>query len=117
MIEIKHDNNKVKKLFDNNYKKMIPKVGLDLTKTIKKRISQIKASSSFYAYLQTKIGKPERLSGADDNKYSIHLSANYRLIVQPITTGFDREDLLKCDSIYVKGVVDYHGDKENWIFP
>lgn len=117
MIEIKHNNNKVEKLFNDNYKKLLPKVGLELTRTIKKRINQIKSSSSFYAYLQMNIGKPERLSGANNDKYSIHLSANYRLIVQPITTGFDKEDLLKCDSIYVKGVVDYHGDKENWIFP
>lgn len=117
MIEIKYDSNKVKKLFDDNHKKMISKVGFDLTKSIKKRISQIKASSSFYAFLQMGIGKPERMSGVDDNMYSIHVTANYRLIVQPITRGFDKDNLQKCDSIYVKGVVDYHGDKKNWIIP
>lgn len=118
MIEIKFNNKKVEKLFDGfKYSKMLNKIGPNLTRNIKKRIEQISASSSFYAYLDTKLGKPERLSGKDSNEYSIHITANYRLIVEPITKGFEKDDLLNCDSVYVKGVVDYHGDKENWIFP
>lgn len=118
MIDVDFTNQKLRKLFDmptyNNLKK---KIGLELTKPVKLRIQQIKASSSFYKYIETRLGRPERLSGVDDDKYSVVLTGNYRLIVKPITEGYDKESLLNCDRVIIEGVVDYHGDKYNWIIP
>ncbi len=118
MIDIKPANQKVGKYFnDPDYKDLRKKIGLEFTRTTKKRIAQIKSSSNFYIYLQTGLGKPERLSGADSDKFSIHISGNVRLIVRPLTEGYDKEDLMKCESIFIEGVVDYHGDKNNWLIP
>lgn len=118
MIDIKPANQKVGKFFDDpNYKDLQKKIGLDFTRTAKKRILQIKSSPCFYKYLEYGIGKPERLSGTDSDKFSIRISDNYRLVVRPLTEGYDKESLMKCDSIIIEGVVDYHGDKYNWLIP
>ena len=118
MIDINPANKRVGKYFDDpDYKNLRKKIGLKLTRTTKMRIVQIRSSSSFYKYLQTGLGKPERLSGTDSDKFSIHISGNVRLIVRPLTEGYDKEDLMKCESIIIEGVVDYHGDKYNWLIP
>ena len=115
MIDIKPANQKVGKYFDDpNYKELQKKIGFDFTRTTKKRINQIKSSSCFYNYLETRLGKPERLSETDSDKYSIRISDNYRLVVRPLTEGYDKESLLKCDSVVIEGVVDYHGGKKSW---
>ena len=51
--------------------------------------------------------------------YSLRVSANYRLIVRPITDDLSIEKLKECDTVIVKGVTDYHGknNKHNWIIP
>ena len=118
MIDIDFANQKIRKLFDlPTYNKLQKKIGFKLTKPIKLRILQIKAFSSFFSYFEAGLGKPERLSGVNDDKYSIVLTGNYRLIVKPVTEGYDKESLLKCESIIIEGVVDYHGDKYNWLIP
>lgn len=118
MIDIIPANQKVGKHFDDpDYKNLLKKIGLEFTRATKRRIKQIKSFSCFYKYYESKLGKPERMSGTDSDKYSIHISGNYRLIVKPLTEGYDKESLMKCESIIIEGVVDYHGDKNNWLIP
>mgnify|MGYP007016528559 FL=1 len=51
--------------------------------------------------------------------HSLRLTANYRLIIAPNTNDRSVEGLRICDTIIIKGVMDYHGKgaKNNWIIP
>lgn len=94
-------------------------IGAELTKAVKKRYNQIVAFSSFSALQQSGIGKMESLEGNRKESYSLHVSANYRLIVKPKAKDRSAETLKKCDTLIIEGVTDYHGKgtKYNWIIP
>ena len=97
---------------------MQKKVGLPLAAMIKKRKNQLKASTTFAAYLQTGLGKPHSLSGSKFyNCYGVSLSANMRLIIQPSADDTSPESLSVCDTVIIKGVVEYHGSKDEWLIP
>jgi len=110
-----HDN-KVKKILDDP-KKIIKKIGSDRTKMLKKRFNQLRATNNFKEYLDIGIGKPHPLTCNLNNLYGIHLDANYRLVVQPITESFDDDSLRKCKTIDIKGVLEYHDGKCEWLIP
>ncbi|MCQ2978395.1 MAG: type II toxin-antitoxin system RelE/ParE family toxin [Clostridia bacterium] len=101
---------KVKKLFEDP-RKLQKAIGLDLARKTIRIINMLKAIDDFKQYINdVRIGKPHELEG-DLNKYfSISVSANYRLIVKPLKDGKD-------EKIFVKGVLDYHGGKNEWIVP
>ena len=82
-------------------------------------MSKIIAFSSFSTLLESRIGKTEPLSGDREGEYSLRITANYRLIVAPDTSDRSVEGLRCCDTIIIKGVMDYHGKgtKNNWIIP
>ena len=98
---------------------MIRAIGAELTKAVKKRYNQIISFSSFSALQQSKIGKMESLDGDRKGSYSLTVSANYRLIVRPVSKDQSAEELKKCDTLIIEGVIDYHGKgaKFNWIIP
>ncbi len=113
-IEIKDKN--LSKIL-NNPQKLIKKVGLERAKQVKKRLNELKAVNNFKQYLDYNIGKPHRLEGDLNSFYSIRLNKNYRLIIEPMTASLDNKSLLSCDKINIKGVMDYHGGKYEWIIP
>lgn len=94
-------------------------IGAEMTKMVKKRYNQIVAFSSFGALQASGIGKLEALDGDLKGSYSLHLTANYRLIIKPKSRDRSAEALRKCDTIIIEGVIDYHGKgkKHNWIIP
>ncbi len=94
-------------------------IGVDLTKSVKKRYNQIISFSSFSALQLSGIGKMESLKGNRKGSYSLWVSANYRLIVKPKSKDRSTENLKKCDTLIIEGVIDYHGKgtKYNWIIP
>ena len=47
----------------------------------------------------------------------ISIIANYRIVVEPLDTELDIESLKNCKILNVKGVLDYHGGKNEWIIP
>jgi hypothetical protein len=49
--------------------------------------------------------------------YAISITANYRIVVEPLDTELDIESLKSCKILNVKGVLDYHGGKNEWIIP
>ncbi len=122
---VEYENSKVQELFidlnvvQNSKNLMKKEIGLEMTKAIKRKYNQIIAFSSFSALLESRIGKMEPLSGDKEGDYSLHLSANYRLIVAPNSRDRSVEGLRNCDTIIIKGVLDYHGrgTKNNWIIP
>ncbi len=96
---------------------MQKRIGFDLTRAVKKRYNEIRACASFYEILQNGIGKVEALSGNFKGLYSIRLSANFRLIIYPKSKDLTKSSLEKCDTVIVKGVIDYHGNRINWLIP
>lgn len=108
---------KVQKILGDN-KLLQRKVGLEIGKKTKQRLEQLEASDNFSMYLtELRFGKPHLLDGNLSNCYSISVSANYRLIVEPIGTKLDIESLKDCKEINIKGVLDYHDGKNEWIIP
>ena len=123
-MEITFDDSKLEILFfdmfdvKNSKNLMQRKVGKELSVNIKKRINQLKASTTFASYIITGLGKPHILSGNKlKNCYGISLTGNYRLIIKPKVTDVRAETLATCDTIIVKGVIDYHGSNEEWLIP
>ena len=122
---VEYEDSKVKRIFEdmndvqNSKNLMIKEIGLEMTKAVKKKYNQMIAFSSFSSLLESKIGKIESLKGDKNGSYSLRLTANYRLIVAPSTDNRSVERLRICDTIIIRGVMDYHGQgaKNNWIIP
>lgn len=117
MLQLEYQNEKVRKILCDA-KTLQRKVGLELGKKIKQRMNQLEAAENFNQYL-TKIalGKPHSLEGDLDKCFGISINANYRMIVEPLETELDMESLKKCKILNIKGVLDYHGGKNEWIIP
>jgi len=98
---------------------MIKKIGPELTKSVKKRYDQLKASNNFAIYLTTGLGKPEPLVVDKYGLYEVRITANWRLIIEPVSVDLSPESLAICDTIKIKGVMDYHGkgSNNNWLIP
>ena len=90
-------------------KLLTAKIGLSMAKTVKQRYNQIEACENFKEYMNTGLGIPHPLSNKLKDYYAIRITGNYRLIVRP--------ESLSSDKIIIKGVLDYHGDKNEWIIP
>ncbi len=109
-------NPKVEKIINDN-DKLIKKVGLELAKKIRLRINQMKAAPNFKAYLDYGIGKPHPLTGDLNDLFGVSLTQNVRLVIEPLIEKRDNESLAVCKNINIKGVMDYHGDKKEWLIP
>ena len=116
-MQFKYDNLKVEKIITDT-KVLQKKVGLEIGKSIKKRLNHLEAADNFNEYL-TKIGlgNPHPLSGSLGGCYSISVTANYRLVVEPESNSLDMESLKVCKNIIIKGVLEYHDGKNEWIIP
>ena len=88
-----------------------------MAKMVKKRMNEMKAAPDFKKYLDYGLGRPHPLSGDLDNLYGISLNKNYRLIVEPLTESLDNNGLKECNIVNIKGVVDYHEGKQEWLIP
>lgn len=104
--------------YDKNVQKILEdpkllqgKIGLEIGKNVKRRLNQLEATESFYYYLNyVKFGNPHPLHGNMEGCYALSVTPNYRLIVEPTSNNKDKK-------IYIKGVVDYHDGKYEWIIP
>lgn len=116
-MQFKYQDEKVRKILCDA-KTLQRKVGLEIGRKIKQRINQLEAADNFNEYL-TKIGlgKPHTLEGNLDKCYGISITANYRIVVEPLETELDLESLKNCKVLNIKGVLDYHGGKNEWIIP
>ncbi len=124
-MNVEFEDRRVLELFDDlndisgSKRLMQKKIGAELTRAVKKKYNQIVAFSSFYSLFQSGIGRIEPLSGNLKGMYSMTVSANYRLILRPLSVDLSPEKLKTCDRLVIEGVVDYHGkgSKNNWIIP
>lgn len=112
-MKIIYANNRVEKFF-TDYSKMQKKLPFEWVRSIKKLMDRLVAADNFGIFLSLGLGKPEQLSGYEQITYSLHVTANVRLIIELNAA----EDTVKiCEEIKVEGVVDYHGEKNNWYIP
>ena len=113
---VEYESESVRIIF-NDFEMIKKEIGKDRARATKKRIDQLKASDNFSIYLTTGLGKPhpsyENLKGY----YGITITGNIILIVKPDVESLDPEALKECDTVIVKGVMDYHGKKNEWIIP
>ena len=112
-MKITYANKKVEKFF-TDYSKMKKKLPFEWVRSIKKLMDQLKAADNFGTFLSLRLGRPERLSGYKRITYSLHISANVRLIIE---LNAAEDEVKICEEIEVEGVSDYHGDKNNWYIP
>ena len=111
-MQVKFDK-KVEKYFeDQSFRLLQGKLGKEISRSVKKRIEALRASNNLSIFLTVGLGKPHPLVGDLEGYYSVNVSPNYRLI---FTVNSDEPNL--CDLVIVKGVVDYHDGKNNWIIP
>lgn len=115
-LNLKYEKSSVEKYFEN-FDLMSKEKGKDLTRAVKKRYDQLKAAANFSIYLKTGLGKPHPLYENLKGCYGISVNGNIRLIVRPDVEGLDPDSLKRCDTVIIKGVMDYHGKKHEWIIP
>lgn len=124
-MHIEYEESKVKELFEDlvliqSSRNLMRKlIGPELTKAVKKRYDQLKAASNFSIYLSTGLGKPHLLTGNMSALYGVFVTANWRLVIKPVSVDSRAESFKDCDTIIIKGVVDYHGkgSNNNWLIP
>lgn len=112
-MKITYLNSKVEMYF-TNYTKMQKSLPADWVRTIKKHMDRLAAAECFGDFLKLGLGKPEQLTGYKNIRYSLRVSANVRLIIEP---NASQDTVMICEEIEVEGVCDYHGSKENWYIP
>lgn len=112
-MNITYANKKVEKCF-SDYSVMQKKIGLELTRGVKKQMDRLIAAENFGVFLALGLGHPEQLTGYQNIRYSIRVSANARLIIELNAT---QDTLMICSEVEIEGVNDYHGDKDNWYIP
>lgn len=111
------NNDDVQKIIENPTK-LKRKIGLELGKMLKRRLNILEATDNFNEYLlKVGLGKPHPLTGNLDNCYGIFISKNYRLVVEPMIKNMDMESLKECKVLNIKGVLEYHDGKNEWIIP
>lgn len=115
-LNLKYEKSSVEKYFEN-FDLMSKEKGKDLTRAVKKRYDQLKAAANFSIYLKTGLGKPHPLYENLKGCYGISVNGNIRLIVRPDVEGLDPDSLKRCDTVIIKGVMDYHGKKHEWLIP
>ena len=113
-MQIEYERDSVEKYF-KNFNLMIKKCGHERTRSIKRRFDQLKAATTFSKYLETGLGRPHQLLENLKGCYAVSVTGNIRLIIRPDSESIDLKLLNECDTVIIKGVLDYHGTKNEWI--
>lgn len=113
---ILYETKQVHKIF-NDFDLMKKEIGNERTRATKNRLNQLKASMNFSIYLTTGLGNPHPLFENLKGYYGITIAGNVRLIVKPDSESLDPEALKGYDTVFIKGVMDYHGKKNKWLIP
>lgn len=112
-MKINYANAKVKKAF-SDLEKMKKKLSAEWVRTIKKHLNNMEAAENFGIFLSLGLGHPEQLTGYSTPTFSIRITPNVRMIIE---VKAEQSEIMNCNEVEVKGVCDYHGDKENWYIP
>ena len=112
-MRITYANSKVEKYF-SDFNRLRSALPADWVRTIKKHLDRLEAADCFGDFLKLGLGRPEQLTDYEQIRYSLRVSANARLIIEPNAT---QDTIMICDEIEIEGVSDYYGSKENWYIP
>lgn len=116
-MQFEYQDEKVRKILCDA-KVLQRKVGLEIGRKVKRRMNELESADNFNLYLtQVGLGKPHPLTGNLDKCYGINITANYRMVVEPLETELDMESLKNCKLLNIKGVLEYHDGKNEWIIP
>ena len=107
---ITYANKQIEKYF-TDFNKLKQKIPAEWVRTIKKHLDRLEAAECFGDFLKLGLGRPEQLSGYTQIRYSIKVTGNVRLIIEPNAT---QNTVMICSEIEIEGVSDFHGGKENW---
>ncbi len=120
-MELQYINKSIQEYFSDlcdvaNSKNLLQKkIGQILAKNSKRRIDHLKITQTFQKYLDFHIGNPHSLTGSLSGFYGVDLDSHTRLIIQPIPPDLSSEALKICEKVMIIGIVDYHGDKNEWL--
>ena len=114
-MKVTYDNNKAK--YMESDLALIKKLGPEKAKTVRRIIDTLQASVNVQVFLKTAPGRPHALSGNHKGEYAVTVTANYRLIFEVVQESDNLKNLTKVEIVRVKGVVDYHGENEEWLMP
>ena len=111
-------NSKVQEFFED-YAKIAKKHGNEFAKRLQKRMSELMSYENVFELFGSKLGDPHFLKGDLDSCIAVSITGNLRLILETGISQKSRDvlDVFKLKEIEIKGVVDYHGDKYEWIIP
>ncbi len=117
-MELISQNERVCKFFED-FTKIAKKHGNEFAKRLNKRISELLAYENVFELFGSGLGQPHFLKGDFDSCIAVSITGNLRLILE---TGISQKsrnalDVMKLTKLEIKGVVDYHGDKDEWIIP
>lgn len=106
VIYIEYETKKLDALFCD-IGKLERKIGKDYARALVKVIKRFRAAVSYNDIVALGLGKPHNLQGDMKEYCAISISANIRLIYK----------VGPNDTITMKGVCDYHGEKNEWLIP
>lgn len=116
-MDIEYANNKVEKVL-TDAKQLVKKVGKPIAKTIIKRLDQLSAFSNIGELMRSGIDNPHPLNNNFYGSIGWTITGKLRFILD---VGLEKKETyiesvvnLK-EKITIKGVTDYHGDKDEWI--
>ena len=116
MERIKYSNEKLEKVF-SDARLILKKCGQQLAKQLINRLEQLKSFECVYDLLKAPIDKPHLLEGDFEGCIAWSITGNIRLILDTgLNKNPENQSIFKeFKEIIIKGVVDYHGKKNNWI--
>lgn len=112
-MQIEYESNKLKRLVEDKVT-LQKKVGFELAKIFLRRLDQLKAFQSIGELMKSGIDNPHELKGNRMGYIGWSIDGNKRVIMRPENVYDLQKDPYACKKVIIKGVVDYHGGKENW---
>ncbi|MDD3308290.1 MAG: hypothetical protein PHO29_14500 [Acetobacterium sp.] len=116
-VKIGYKNKRIEKLLSNP-KYAIKELGSDIAEKVYLRKDQIEAADSLEIMIVGRIGRCHPLHYDFEGMFGLVLKDQVRLIVLPDDEQDykDYGEIIKCRAVKIIGVVDYHGQKNEWLF-
>lgn len=116
-MKIHYQNKRINKLLTEP-KFAIKTLGKPLATKLYQRKAEIEAADWLSILIEGRIGRCHPLHYDLEGLFGLSLDGPTRLIIKPVLDheGMDYEEIVKCKNVKIIGVLDYHGQKNEWIF-
>lgn len=61
------------------------------------------------------MGNPHSLIEDLQNYYAVDINALTRLVIKADSKDLSSEELKKCKTVIIIGIIEYHGGKDEWL--